>query len=251
LVLITILLIVWNGGDAMGKLTLGQILLGILSYSMSTLVGELVVEDHGELCQITGALTNVGMLTFPFGVMVRYAYFYTVVVLEKPIGKRWWISAMTLFWVLAHSLSLSIAKASLYHKEQGIPFCSIPFHSSNNLIILSTGLYLGLMILGGLTHSMVSYCILKKSQPKLGKCQRTRSAILAKFIPVAVIYQTTHLLFIIYTFYQFFTRRSLPYLPNFIYAIVYAIATLVSPITILLTNKHLYQPLTSYFLYSD
>lgn len=238
----TLGLVYRSRGDPVVKATLAQVLVGVLLYAGGSFIGVLLPHTAGAACQINGLVLNMGMLVFPFAVMQRYAYFFSAVVLERPVGGKWWGVAAGAYWAFAFGLSCTLAALNLYASGRGIPFCMARFSSQHRADIANSIAYIAMMLLGGLAHSAASFFILAKSQAsQRGGRNRHRSAVLRKYLPVVAMYQLTHIPFIAFVLYQAVSATPLPELVNTAYALMYAVATFATPVVVLLTNSHLYQ----------
>ncbi|KAJ9078454.1 hypothetical protein DSO57_1006580 [Entomophthora muscae] len=182
---VTLLLVCRSQSECIAKATLGQVLVGVMMYSISTFVGVLMPYESGVGCQMDGFLQNMGILVFPFAVMLRYVYFYYVVVLERPVVASRWVIGAGAFWLFAFVVSSMLAGLGLYQLEQGIPYCMASFSSRHPVDIVNSVTYAACMVLGGIAHSASSYFILAKSQAhQQDTCRkRHRAAVLKKIYP--------------------------------------------------------------------
>ncbi|KAJ9074480.1 hypothetical protein DSO57_1005800 [Entomophthora muscae] len=240
---VTLLLVCRSQSECIAKATLGQVLVGVMMYSISTFVGVLMPYESGVGCQMDGFLQNMGILVFPFAVMLRYVYFYYVVVLERPVVASRWVIGAGAFWLFAFVISSMLAGLGLYQLEHGIPYCMASFSSRHPVDIVNSVTYAACMVLGGIAHSASSYFILAKSQAhQQDTCRkRHRAAVLKKNIPVLILFLATHIPFILFVIYQLLFATPLPPPANTAYTYMYAICSILTPITALLTNSHLYK----------
>ncbi|KAI9297431.1 hypothetical protein K502DRAFT_363228 [Neoconidiobolus thromboides FSU 785] len=154
--------------DRVGNTLIAHMILPVLMYSISTITLSIswLVNDHGQLpiwlYQLLGFLFNLGLLTFPFSVGMRYSYYFWLVALERKIKPIYWFVTLIVYWATCIVLLISVGILNVFSPHSSALIVTVPYTSHDPLSLTITIIFLCIMVLGGITHAFFAFMILLK-----------------------------------------------------------------------------------------